>query len=172
MTSKILVLSLAALVIFGCSSNKEVPQQPEGVSAQDGGPGAQDTTIQSKDMSFDVQGSDSGNIAGLYTINFDYDKASMTADAKGKAQKNADWMKAHPEVTIQIEGHCDRHGSIEYNLALGERRARAVKAYMVNIGADANKLTTISYGKEKPLDTSETDAADAKNRRANFIVQK
>ncbi len=172
MTARILVISLAAFMFFGCAKKEVAPEAPPVITDSTATPAVQDTNVQSKDLSFDVQGSDSGNIAGLFTLNFDYDKAAMTSDAKSKAQKNADWMKAHPDVVLQIEGHCDRHGSIEYNLALGERRAKAVKAYMVNIGADASKMTTISYGKEKPLDNAESDAADAKNRRANFVVQK
>lgn len=169
MTSRILVLCFAVVMVFGCAKKKAADEQPEaGVENATG----QDTTVQSKDMSFDVQGSDSGNISGLFTINFDFDKATLTADGKVKAQKNAEWMKANESAMLQIEGHCDRHGSIEYNLALGERRAKTVKDYMVNLGVNANKLTTISYGKEKPLDMGDTEIADGKNRRANFIVQK
>lgn len=165
MTARILVTCLAAVLIFGCAK-KKVAEPTETPSGQG------DTNIQSKDMTFDVQGSDSGNISGLYTIHFDYDKSNLTSEGRGLAQKNFQWLKEHEGVKIQIEGHCDRHGSIEYNLALGERRARAVKAYMVNLGADSSRLSTISYGKEKPLDASETEGADAKNRRANFVVQK
>ena len=89
--------------------------------------------------------------------------------ARSLAAKNAAWMKANPDVTVQIEGHCDARGSTEYNLALGERRARAVKAYLVSIGVIASHLTIISYGKEKPLVAGTTEAAYAANRRANFV---
>jgi peptidoglycan-associated lipoprotein len=169
MTSKILVLCFASLMVFGCAKKQAAEEKPE-VTVEN--PNGQDTNIQSKDMSFDVQGSDSGNIAGLFTIHFDYDKSSLTADGKAKAQKNAEWIKSHDGTMLQVEGHCDRHGSIEYNLALGERRAKTVKDYMVNLGVNPNRLTTISYGKEKELDTAESEAADAKNRRANLVVQK
>ncbi|MBK9294533.1 MAG: OmpA family protein [Oligoflexia bacterium] len=167
MTSKILVMCFAIIMAVGCAKKKTALEE-QGAEGANG----QDTTIQSKDLGFDVQGSDSGNIQGLYTINFDFDKATLTAEGKANAQKNADWLKTNDGVMLQIEGHCDRHGSIEYNLALGERRANTVKNYMVNLGVDGNRLTTISYGKEKPLDTAESEAADARNRRANFIVQK
>lgn len=169
MNLRVLVLSLAVLVMFTGCKKKVVDAPVENIVENGSG---QDTNIQSKDMNFAVQGSDSGTIPGLFSINFAYDKAAMTEEGKSLAQKNVEWMKAHPDTTLQVEGHCDRHGSIEYNLALGERRAKTVKSYMVNLGANAKRLTTISYGKEKLLDPSETESADAKNRRANFVIQK
>lgn len=171
MNFRVLVLSLAVLLAFtGCKKKVEAPP-PENITEAGAGE-KQDTNIQSKEMNLGVQGSDSGTIPGLYTINFDYDKASLTEEGKTKAQKNVDWLKEHKDSGLQIEGHADRHGSIEYNLALAERRAKTVKAYMVNLGASGKRLSTISYGKEKLLDQAETEAADAKNRRANFVIQK
>ena len=120
-------------------------------------------------MTFDPQGSDSGKIDGLQTLHFDYDKATLNGDSKRKAQSNADWLKSHSGSSVQIEGHCDSRGSIEYNLALGERRAQSVKSYMISLGIEANRLSVISFGKEKPLAMGETDADYAKNRRANFV---
>ena len=167
----LLVLSVVVLAVAaGCSKKKvEDAPAPDMAGATET---AQDTNVQSKDMAFDAQGSDSGKIDGLYTINFDYDKSALSAEAKDRAQKNVAWMKANPNAMLQVEGHCDRHGSIEYNLALGERRAKSVKNYMVSLGASAKRLTTISYGKERPLDSAESDSADSKNRRANFVIQK
>jgi len=72
-------------------------------------------------------------------------------------------------MNIQIEGHCDSRGSIEYNLALGERRAKSVKAYLVSLGIEANRLNIISFGEEKPLADGDTESAHAQNRRANFV---
>lgn len=119
-------------------------------------------------LSADVQGSDSGKIDGLTSVHFDYDSSSLSAETRGELKKDFDWIKSHPDSKLQIEGHCDRHGSVEYNFALGERRAKAVQTYLIQLGADAKRLSVISYGKERPLDNSETDAADRKNRRANF----
>jgi peptidoglycan-associated lipoprotein len=167
MTKRIVVLCIASMLLFGCKGKEK---KPEDLGPDASAAGAQDPNIQSKDMTFDAQGSDSGSIAGLYTITFDYDKSSLSEEARSLAQKNADWMKQHENTAVQIEGHCDRHGSIEYNLALGERRAKTVKSYMRNLGISESRLATISYGKEKPLDHSESDAADRKNRRANFVV--
>jgi peptidoglycan-associated lipoprotein len=168
MQSKLLMIGLALTMLVGCPKSKKPEELPPETTA---GAPVEDTTIQSKDMSYDAQGSDSGNISGLYSIYFDYDKATLTAEGRSAAQKNADWLKTNENATLQIEGHCDRHGSIEYNLALGERRAKTVNNYLVNLGINGSRLTTISYGKEKPLDPSETESADAKNRRANFVVQ-
>lgn len=164
----ITVLALVLVLANACKSKDkqaDAEQTPDTAGAQ------QDTNIQNQPMDFSAQGSDSGQISGLYTINFDYDKSTLNEDARGKAQKNAEWLKANPGKGLEIEGHCDRNGSIEYNLALGERRARAVKQYMLNLGVEAKRLSVVTYGKEKLLDMSETESADAKNRRANFIVK-
>jgi peptidoglycan-associated lipoprotein len=125
-------------------------------------------SIQDKDMGFDPSGSDSGKIENLYTAHFDYDNSSLSEETRELLVKDANWLKRHSNQSFQIEGHCDRNGSIEYNLSLGQRRAEAVKHYLVNLGISQDRLATISYGKEKLLDSSETEVADAKNRRANF----
>jgi peptidoglycan-associated lipoprotein len=122
-----------------------------------------------KPMDTDPQGSDSGKIAGLSTVFFDYDKAALTTDARKKLADNAEWIKGHPNFTIQVEGHTDSRGSVEYNLALGERRAKSVKAYLQNLGVDAKRINIISYGKEKPIDSGDNESAWSKNRRANFV---
>jgi len=170
MTSRVLILVLAIsfALVSGC---KKAEKKPDEVSSSDVTGTAQDTNIQNKPMSFEASGSDSGNIEGLASIHFEYDKAALTAEGRADAAKDAKWIKAHGDAHVQIEGHCDRHGSIEYNLALGERRAKVVKSYLVNLGIPAKRLSTISYGKERLLDSSETESADAKNRRANFVPQ-
>lgn len=155
--------AVAGLVfaVAACSSKKKTTDE----SALAGGDAAAD----SSPMSFDAQGSDSGKIDGLYTISFDYDKANLSKETRDKLRSNAEWMKARPNMAVQIEGHCDNRGSIEYNLALGERRAKAVREYMVSLGIPARRLTVISYGKERLLDSGDSEAAHARNRRANFL---
>ncbi len=118
---------------------------------------------------FDAAGSDSGKISGLSSINFDYDSSTLSSDSRRKLGENAEWIKSNAKATVQIEGHCDSRGSVEYNLALGERRAKAVKAYLVSLGVDSKRMTVISYGEEKPIVTGESKDAYAKNRRANFV---
>lgn len=169
MTVRILALALMLVFIVGCPAKKPKPDESAASAGNSGT--VDDKSIQKKDMAFDATGSDSGQIEGLYTIHFPYDKSTLTEKDRGLLAKDAQWIKAHQGTTVQIEGHCDRHGSQEYNLALGERRAKAVQSYLENMGVDKDSLTIISYGKEKMLDSAETDAADGKNRRANFVPQ-
>jgi peptidoglycan-associated lipoprotein len=103
-------------------------------------------------------------------VNFDYDKYDLTPEAREILANHARLLKENQQVKLKIEGHCDERGTIEYNLALGERRADAVKTYLVNYGIDTYRLSTISYGKEHPLDTRSTPEAWAKNRRAAFVI--
>ncbi len=129
-----------------------------------------DPSIATRDMSFDPMGSDSGEIEGLSTVNFGFDNSSLSTEARRLLAQNAEWMRANPQVTVQIEGHCDDRGSIEYNLALGERRAQSAKNYLVSLGVPDNRLTIISYGKERPLVAQAQNEADhSRNRRANFV---
>lgn len=153
---------VACALVAGCKGKQTQADQSID-SAANGG------AVNSAPLSFDVTGSDSGKIDGLRSINFGYDKSTIDADAKKILAGNVEWLKSHSGSKLQIEGHCDQRGTIEYNVALGERRANAVKAYMVSLGAKADRLSTISYGKEKPLDNGDSEAAMAKNRRANFV---
>jgi peptidoglycan-associated lipoprotein len=114
--------------------------------------------------------SDSGKAGGLQTVNFPYDSFSLTEDGKAKLKANADLLKDKASVKIQVEGHCDQRGGIQYNIALGEKRANAVKSFMQELGVSADRITTISYGKERVLDARETEDSYAKNRRANFVI--
>ncbi|MGE5174792.1 MAG: peptidoglycan-associated lipoprotein Pal [Hyphomicrobiales bacterium] len=100
---------------------------------------------------------------------FDFDDSSLRADAKTALENDAKFLQQNPNTNVVIEGHCDERGSVEYNLALGERRARAAKEYLVSYGIPANRLTTISYGKERPFDPGHTEEAWAQNRRAHFV---
>ena len=83
---------------------------------------------------------------------------------------NAEWFKANPGKKMRVEGNCDERGTVEYNLALGQKRADAAKAYIVNLGVDGKALETVSYGKERPVDPAHNEAAWAKNRRAHFLA--
>jgi peptidoglycan-associated lipoprotein len=101
---------------------------------------------------------------------FDYDSYEVTPDARGQLEKQAAWLQTYPETTVTIEGHCDERGTREYNLALGERRASAVKNYLVALGIDPNRVQTISYGKERPEVLGSDDAAWSKNRRGVTVI--
>ena len=96
---------------------------------------------------------------------FDLDKSEIRPDAQATLQKQAAWLNQYRDKTVSIEGHCDERGTREYNLALGERRANAVKKYLVSLGVDASRLSTISYGKERPVALGSDEASWAQNRR-------
>lgn len=96
---------------------------------------------------------------------FDFDKSSLKPEAQTVLQRQAAWLKSNPSVRVTIEGHCDERGTREYNLALGERRANAVKDYLTALGIDRSRVKTISYGKERPVAMGSNAAAWAQNRR-------
>src|SRR5216683_4137692 len=103
---------------------------------------------------------------------FDFNKADIRADAREALGKTGDFLRNYPQVKVTIEGHCDERGSTEYNLALGDRRANAVKQYLVSLGISADRLSTVSYGKEKPFCTQSSEECWQTNRRGHFIMAK
>ncbi len=103
---------------------------------------------------------------------FDYDSAEIRGDAKEALRKDANFFKNYPTMRITIEGHCDERGSTEYNLALGDRRASAVKTYLVGLGIPADRLNTVSYGKEKPFCMEADESCYTKNRRGHLVQAK
>ena len=103
---------------------------------------------------------------------FDYDSSDIRADARTALQKTAQFLKGYPNVHVAIEGHCDERGSTEYNLALGQRRANAVKQYLVSLGLNGDTLTTTSWGKEKPFCSQASEECYAQNRRGHFTLAK
>lgn len=104
-------------------------------------------------------------------IYFEFDQHILSDTAKQNLTKKAQWLKDYPSAKALIEGHCDERGSAEYNLALGQKRADAAMQYLVSLGINANRISSISFGKEKPLDPAHTEAAWAKNRRAHFVLK-
>lgn len=111
-------------------------------------------------------------IPGLKDAFFDFDKASITSDAKAALEGDAAWLKANPTVKIKIEGHCDERGTNEYNLALGEKRAHSVKQFLVAQGVSSARISTISYGEDRPFCTEHNENCYAQNRRAHFVIAK
>jgi peptidoglycan-associated lipoprotein len=106
----------------------------------------------------------------LKPVFFDYDSSDLSPAAQSALDENATLLKRYGTWTVTIEGHCDERGSAEYNLALGERRAVAARAYLLSLGVAADRLRTVSYGKEFPFDAGHDEGAWAKNRRAHFVI--
>lgn len=184
------LLSLSALVAGGCA-NKEVVKGEEAIApkteaarvelpkpVEQTTPMEQAKTVEqpvvtpaTQSEQQDVKDSAAENI--FETVYFDFDKSDLRQDSRNVLNKNAEIMlKTMPNTKVQIEGHTDDRGSAEYNLALGERRAKAAVKYLTTLGVKADRLSTISYGKEKPAVQGSDEAAWAKNRRAEFVIVK
>ncbi|HVA72377.1 MAG TPA: peptidoglycan-associated lipoprotein Pal [Candidatus Limnocylindrales bacterium] len=115
------------------------------------------------------------NIADLFSQNvtdafFDYNKSDVRPDARAALQKDAEFLRSYPQVSVTIEGHCDERGSEEYNLGLGQRRAEAAKQYLVSLGISADRMKTMSWGKEHPFCTEHNETCWQQNRRAHFVM--
>lgn len=161
------LIGLAVIIALSSCSKKEVvsdeplmnPSDTSGAVVADG-----------SDVGTGNAG-EAGNAASeLQTVYFPFDSYSLTSETRNQLRNNLDWLKANPSVKIQIEGHCDEKGTVEYNMALGDRRANAVKGYMVKSGIAKDRIDTISYGKERPADPGHDESAWSKNRRAVFVI--
>jgi peptidoglycan-associated lipoprotein len=105
----------------------------------------------------------------LDSIYFDFDQWTIRDDQKEAMLRDAEWLKANPQVKIRLEGNCDERGTAEYNLALGQKRADSAKAFLEGLGIPGNRVQTISYGEERPLNGGHNEAAWSKNRRVDFV---
>jgi peptidoglycan-associated lipoprotein len=109
--------------------------------------------------------------AALRDVYFDFDRYEIRTADKGTLDENARWLKTNQSALLLIEGHADERGTNEYNLALGERRAKATRDYLVSVGIEAGRITVISYGEERPICSDKNEACWTKNRRAHFLVK-
>ncbi len=114
--------------------------------------------------------SDNNTAMGLQTVNFPYDSSDITSEAMSALQNNYEILKENSGLQVQIEGHCDERGGIQYNLALGEKRANALRRKLVSMGIDGSRIETISYGKERPMAIGHSEGSWAQNRRGNFVI--
>jgi peptidoglycan-associated lipoprotein len=117
-------------------------------------------------------GTDSEEGGPLADIHFEYDQAGLTDQARGILEKHALWLQAHRDTKVSVEGHCDERGTVEYNLALGDKRAQAAREYLGSLGVAKERLSTVSFGKEKPLEGGHDESAWSKNRRVHFRVSR
>ncbi len=156
------------VALSACSSSEEVRTEGDDAFADpDGGGLAAADTLPS-----DTQGAgDLGLPASeLQMVFFPFDSAVISPEAIAALKDNAKYLKENPAVKVQIEGHCDERGTVEYNLALGERRAKASRDRLKKLGVPQSRMSTISYGKERPLDPGHDESAWSKNRRSAFVV--
>jgi len=181
--SSLLLVLLAALAV-GCGGKKRPPavtttagsgatsgaQSGRGTETQPIDQGPDIRSVRNEGVGQDVLSDANGEGGPLEDIHFSYDEATLTDEARGTLDRHVAWLRAHGDVHVLVEGHCDQRGTVEYNLALGERRAQAAREYLVGKGIPADRLSTVSYGKERPLETGTDEAAYARNRRDHFAV--
>lgn len=159
------LLLASALAVSACKGHAPKQLPPE--------PGPATTTTEPTQPAGPAAGSQADFLAkmmGSDTIYFDTDKYDIDSTDQAALGKQAQWLMQYPNKRATIEGHCDERGTREYNLALGERRANATKNYLVSLGVDASRLSTISYGKERPVALGSDEASWAKNRRAVTVT--
>jgi peptidoglycan-associated lipoprotein len=176
-----LLLVLACVVSAGCAKKRATstpPSSPEQVQTSDPSPSLpppapQESSLPDADpLAGDLESVnryvvDQGLLVPVY---FDYDRSELREDARSSLQRNAAFMKAHPQFVVTIEGHCDERGTIEYNLDLGQLRASSVRAYLSGLGVQRQQLQTVSYGREKPFCAGSGEACWSSNRRAHFAI--
>jgi peptidoglycan-associated lipoprotein len=166
-----MLLVAVALVLAGCPKKPEV--QTGGPAAAGPGAGPEKVTKPEPMVEAPVKPEARPSAeAPLKDVFFDFDKSVIREDGKQALEGDIQWLKANPDARILIEGHCDERGTNEYNLALGERRAKAVRDYLVAAGIDPKRISTISYGEERPFVLGHDEAAWKWNRRAHFVVVK
>jgi peptidoglycan-associated lipoprotein len=175
------------LMVAGACAKKQPPIAKPTVPPPAGGgtgdpnrpPRPPEPVTEPQPIPADPAGADALNSKDLDDLNknspfqplfFGLDQSEVSAEGQAVLQANADIMKKYPTWVITVEGHADERGTAEYNLALGERRALAARDYLISLGIAADRLRTVSYGKEFPFDPARTEEAYAKNRRAHFVV--
>jgi peptidoglycan-associated lipoprotein len=109
--------------------------------------------------------------AGLRDVFFAYDSWSISEEGRQALSRNAEWMKSTPSALVKVEGHCDERGTSAYNLVLGEKRAKAARNYLVELGVSANRLSVVSYGKERPACTEHAESCYQQNRRGHLVLK-
>lgn len=124
-------------------------------------------TASGTELPYALSGEEGGPLADIF---YEFDQAGLTDAARATLTKHAAWLRARPRARVAVEGHCDERGTVEYNLALGDKRALAARDFLISLGVPSAQLDTVSFGKERPLDAGHDDSAWARNRRAHFAV--
>lgn len=166
-----LVLLLpVALLISGCPKKPEVQMAAPAVVAPEAAVVEEKEKVEVIEEREEVVVVEQAEEVLLQDVFFDFDKSRLRADARQALDENIQALNDNPEARIVVEGHCDERGTVEYNLALGERRARAVRDYLVARGIDSDRISTISYGEERPFCFGRDETAWQCNRRGHFVV--
>ncbi len=171
----VLVLSASVFVLWGCPKKTEVATTPEeqapaAVEEQKKPEAAKEEAKPAEPSEEPAQERAAAAAQGLQPVYFDFDQSFIRGDARAVLKANADWVKANPRAKVRIEGNCDERGTKEYNQALGQRRAASAKKYLTDLGISGSRISLISYGKEKPVCTENTEDCWQKNRRADFVL--
>lgn len=170
MGKRLLGITMLALLVAvagaGCSAKKKGAEASAGTGLGEEGLGTGGSLDRYKKGTLG-QGEDGGPLKDLH---FPFDSYELDEPNRAILRDNGSWLKDHAQTKVEIEGHCDERGTVEYNLALGAKRARAAKEYMVALGVGADRLTTISYGEELPLCREHDESCWQKNRRVHFVV--
>ncbi|HEY3065077.1 MAG TPA: peptidoglycan-associated lipoprotein Pal [Methylomirabilota bacterium] len=179
------MLLIMVVVLAGCAST--AGKEGEGSSSDTLANAGSSGSASSVDGKAGARGRSSGGVSGVVSrpavkdfvetvalrdIHFDFDRYDIRAEEAQILDANAEWLKSHPEYLLLVEGHADERGTSEYNIALGDRRARASVNYLVAQGVKANRITTISYGEMRPLCRESSESCWAENRRSHFAVQR
>lgn len=158
------LLCVSLMVLTGCGSKTS---SDEAMKAVDTG----EAMGVEESLDSEPRGTSEGRTSeGMLPVYYAFDSSDIKSDQVSRVEVNAEFSKSNPELTIRIEGNCDARGTNEYNMALGERRALSAKKYMVNLGVEEAKLTTVSYGEERMLLHGHDELSWAQNRRADFVV--
>jgi peptidoglycan-associated lipoprotein len=167
MRGRFLSLLAALVLVAACETTPE----ETGSTTSDSGTSTTTTTTTSTEPSGPIPGTQEDLTVNVGDrVFFAYDSYELSAEAQETLRRQAEWMQTYADVTVTIEGHCDERGTREYNLALGERRATAAANFMVALGVDPSRITTISYGKERPAVMGSDESAWAQNRRGVTVV--
>jgi peptidoglycan-associated lipoprotein len=176
-----IILTLASIILWGCPKRSEVTASPDTQKEQMAPLTAPALAETGKDQKSALNTSTMGPSeeekerataakGSLKPIYFDFDKAFVRDDAKSIINMNTEWLKSHPKAMIKIEGNCDEQGTVEYNQALGQRRAVSAKKYLTEMGVASSRISLISFGKEKPVCTESAESCWQRNRRDDFVV--
>jgi peptidoglycan-associated lipoprotein len=180
----LLVILPGLLIVTSCANKAVHTEQMAEITA----PATEEKVTEQKTVAADVvqaaeevntvQKEEATETAGMVSqevmnddIYFDFDSALIKNTAKDELVRKAEWLRENPDASVIIEGHCDERGTSAYNIALGDRRAQSAKVFFVDMGINADQLSTISYGEERPVDATQTEEAWAMNRRAHFVIE-